>query len=88
MQADNKVVKEDGTIESKGNGHKLTVLYDEDTLFYVRTILGDGSSYEDADGAAGDMTEDMRVEITGRYEGKKFRAKHRISGKAIAVLLY
>ena len=74
MKADNKVVKEDGTIESKGNGHKLTVLYDEDTIFYIRTIYGDGSSYEDTDAAAGDMAEAMRVDITGSYEGKKFHA--------------
>lgn len=74
MKADNKVVKEDGTIESKGNGHKLTVLYDEETTFYIRTIYGDGSSYEDEEAAAEDMAKDMRVEITGCYEGKKFHA--------------
>ena len=74
MKADNKVLKEDGTIESKGNGHKLTVLYDEETIFYSRTIYGDGSSYEDTDAVAGDMAKDMQVEITGYYEGKKFHA--------------
>lgn len=74
MKADNKVVKEDGTIESKGNGHKLTVLYDEETIFYIRTIYDDGNSYEDTDATAGDMVKDMRVEITGCYEGKKFHA--------------
>lgn len=74
MKADNKVVKEDGTIESKGKGHKLTVLYDEETIFYIRTIYDDGSSYEDKDATVGDLAKDMRVEITGCYEGKKFRA--------------
>lgn len=74
VKADNKVVKEDGTIESRGNGHKLTILYDEDTIFYIRTIRDNGNSYEDADAAAGDMAKDMRVDITGSYEGKKFHA--------------
>ena len=74
MKADNKVVKEDGTIESKGNGHKLTVLYDEETIFYIRTIYGDGSNHEDSDAVAEDMAEKMRVEVTGCYEGKKFHA--------------
>lgn len=74
VKADNKVVKEDGTIESKGNGHKLTILYDEDTIFYIKTIRDNGNSYEDADAAAGDMEKDMRVDITGSYEGKKFHA--------------
>ena len=75
MKADNKVVKEDGTIESKGNGHKLIVLYDEETIFYIRTIYDDGSSsYEDKDAAAEDMAKDMMVEITGYYEGKNFHA--------------
>ena len=74
MKADNKVVKEDGTIKSKGNGHKLIVLYDEETIFYIRTIYEDGSSYEDKDAAAEDMAKDMMVEITGYYEGKNFHA--------------
>jgi len=74
MKADNKVVKEDGTIENKGSGHKLTVLYDEKTIFYIRTINGDGINYEDTDATADDMAEDMLVEITGYYEGKKFHA--------------
>lgn len=74
VKADNKVVKEDGTIESRGNGHKLTVLYDEDTIFCIRTIRDNGNSYEDADAVAGDMSKDMRVDITGSYEGKKFHA--------------
>ncbi|MDE7273374.1 MAG: hypothetical protein K2N95_09995 [Lachnospiraceae bacterium] len=74
MKADNKVVKEDGTIESKGSGQKVTVLYDEETTFYIRTIYGDGSSYEDTDATAEDMAEDMRVEITGYYEGKELHA--------------
>lgn len=65
VKADNKVVKEDGTIESRGNGHKLTILW---------TIRDNGNSYEDADAAAGDMAKDMRVDITGSYEGKKFHA--------------
>ena len=74
MKADNKVVKEDGTIESRGNGHKLIVLYDEETIFYIRTIYDDGSSYEDKDATAEDMAKDMMVEITGYYEGKNFHA--------------
>ncbi|MDE6389645.1 MAG: hypothetical protein K2L82_17860 [Lachnospiraceae bacterium] len=74
MKADNKVVKENGTIENKGNGHKLTVLYDEETTFYIRTIYDDGN-YEDNDATAGDMAKDMMVEITGYYEGKKFHAE-------------
>lgn len=69
-----KVVKEDGTIESKGNGHKVTVLYDEDCIFYIRTIQDDGMSYEDTEAAAADMAENMDVEITGYYEGKKLHA--------------
>lgn len=73
--ARNRVVKEDGSTETKGRGHKRTVLYDEETVFYIWTMNEDGSNSETTEATAGDMAEAGSVWVTGNYEGKKFHAK-------------
>lgn len=47
---------------------KVTVTYDEDTVFSMRTVYDGGARYEDADGSAEDLTEEMLVVVWGTYE--------------------
>ncbi len=45
----------------------VTVIYDEDTDIYIRTIYGNGERYEDADASAEDLSKDSMVLVWGSY---------------------
>lgn len=45
----------------------VTVTYDKDTEFCIRTIYDSGARYEDADGSAADLSMDDMVLVWGTY---------------------
>lgn len=52
----------------------IHVVVDDDTYFYLRTISGNGESYEDAEAGFGDLKEHMSVEMKGKFENDVFYA--------------
>lgn len=52
----------------------ITVFYDEDTVFYKRTIKDGGASYEDSKSAAKELVKGATVKLWGGYEGESFHA--------------
>lgn len=73
---------EDGLISigpafgTDGSGFReITIIYDEETRFYIRKIYDGGGRYEDEEASAEDLEKDMLVEIRGTYEGEEFHAK-------------
>lgn len=64
----------DGADDSEFN--HVTVVYDEDTVFYIRTIYDNGARHEDSDASAKDLKTGASVDILGYYEdgGNQFHA--------------
>lgn len=54
--------------------HKITVTYDEDTVFIKQKIWDGGESHEEREGSPEDLKEDFTVEMKGNYEGDIFHA--------------
>ncbi len=54
--------------------HKITVTYDEDTVFIKQKIWDGGESHEEREGTSADLKEDFTVEMKGNYEGDIFHA--------------
>lgn len=54
--------------------NKITVTYDEDTVFTKKKIWDGGESYEEREGTSADLKEDFTVEMKGSYEGDIFHA--------------
>ena len=52
----------------------LTVLCDETTHIYKRTILDGGASYEDSESSFEKLEKGMEVSLKGNYEGDAYRA--------------
>lgn len=52
----------------------LTVLCDENTRVYKRTIRDGGASYEDSDSSFEKLQKGMEVSLMGSYEGDAYRA--------------
>lgn len=50
------------------------VIFNDDTLFYIRTISDNGESYEDTEAGFGDLREHMSVEMKGSFEKDVFHA--------------
>lgn len=59
---------------SEEAGNLITVVYDENTRFYKKTIWNGGKDYEDADASAEELTEGFTAEMKGHYEGETFYA--------------
>ena len=53
----------------------IPVIFDEDTYFYLRTIHGNGESYEDSEAGFSDLEKDVSVELKGSFEKDVFHAK-------------
>lgn len=60
------------TDESKMN--LITVVYNEDTYFYKRTIRNGGADFEDSDASPDDLKKGGTAEMKGTYEGEVFHA--------------
>lgn len=52
----------------------LTVLCDENTRIYKRTIRNGGASYEDSESSFEKLEKGMQVNLKGSYEGDAYRA--------------
>lgn len=52
----------------------IQVVFDDDTYFCVRTIYGNGESYEDEEAGFQDLKEYMPVDMKGRFENDVFYA--------------
>lgn len=52
----------------------LTVLCDENTRIYKRTIRDGGASYEDTESSFEELQKGMEVSLKGSYEGDAYRA--------------
>lgn len=52
----------------------LTVLCDENTRIYKRTIRDGGASYEDSESSFEKLEKGMQVNLKGSYEGDAYRA--------------
>ena len=50
----------------------IQVIHNENTHFYMRTILNGGESYEDTEAAFQNITKHMTVEMKGRFENDIF----------------
>lgn len=68
MAAPAEGAEDDGTFET------LTVLYDENTHFYKRTIRNGGADYEDEESSAEKLEKGMQTDLKGNYEGEMFHA--------------
>ena len=53
----------------------VPVVFDEDTHFYLRTIHGNGESYEDSEAGFSDLEKDVSVDLKGSFEKDVFHAK-------------
>lgn len=60
--------------ESEMEQEMLTVLCDEDTRIYKRTIRDGGASYEDTESAFENLEKGMEVNLKGNYEEDGYRA--------------
>lgn len=63
-----------GAPGNEENMNLITVIYDDDTVFYKRTIRNGGADYEDSEATAADLSEGMTAEMKGSYEGEEFHA--------------
>ncbi len=52
----------------------VEVVFDENTYFYLRTIHGNGESYEDTDAGFSDLAKGVSVEMKGSFEQDIFHA--------------
>ncbi|MDE6621728.1 MAG: hypothetical protein K2K74_14830 [Lachnospiraceae bacterium] len=52
----------------------VSVVFDESTHFYIRTIYNGGESYEDSDAAFQDIKKDQSVSLKGSFENDIFHA--------------
>lgn len=52
----------------------MTVLCDENTRIYKRTIRDGGASYEDSESSFEELQKGMEVNLKGSYEGDAYRA--------------
>lgn len=52
----------------------IQVVFDEDTYFYIRTIHGDGETYEDTEAGFQDLEAYVSVEMRGEFENDVFHA--------------
>lgn len=61
-------------VGSEEDADRITVRYDEDTVFQKRTIRNGGVDYEDTEASAEDLALDLTAEMKGSYEGETFHA--------------
>lgn len=64
-------------VDASGNEENMnliTVVYDDSTVFFKRTIRNGGADYEDSEAAADDLEEGLTAEMEGSYEGEIFHA--------------
>ena len=61
--------------ESEMESDSLTVLCDENTRIYKRTIRDGGASYEDSESSFEQLEKGMEVSLKGSYEKDAYRAK-------------
>ena len=61
--------------ESEMELDSLTVLCDENTRIYKRTIRDGGASYEDSESSFEQLEKGMEVSLKGSYEKDAYRAK-------------
>lgn len=54
--------------------NKITVAYDENTVFTKQTIWDGGARYEETEAASADLQKDLTAEMKGSYEGEVFHA--------------
>lgn len=52
----------------------ISVVYDENTHFYIRTIHNGGDSYEDTEATSQDIEKDLTVEMKGSFQNDVFYA--------------
>lgn len=77
------ILEEDGSIMSSSpssnadipDSELIPVVFDEDTHFYLRTVYGNGESYEDSDAGFSDLEKGVSVEMKGSFEKDVFHAK-------------
>lgn len=77
------MLEEDGSIMSSSpssnadipDSDLVPVVFDEDTHFYLRTVYGNGESYEDSDAGFSDLEKCVSVEMKGSFEKDVFHAE-------------
>lgn len=52
----------------------IQVVFDENTRFSIRTIYNGGENFEDSEASFSDLSEDVGVELMGRFQGDVFHA--------------
>ena len=55
--------------------NKITVIYDENTLFAIRKIYDGGARYEMSEGTASDLDKGQMVKVWGNYTGSELKAE-------------
>ncbi len=69
---------------SEGASPKITVSYDEDTVFEKQKIWDGGANHEEREGSASDLQKGFTAEMWGSYEGDVF---HATAIKVVEVIL-
>ena len=69
---------------SEGASPKITVSYDENTIFEKQKIWDGGAGHEEREGSASDLQKGFTAEMWGSYEGDVF---HATAIKVVEVIL-
>lgn len=68
---------DDGTelaVMETEDAEKITVVYDENTVFQKQKLWNGGADHEEEEGTAADLKKDLTAEMWGSYEGDVFHA--------------